>query len=358
MRYADHFSRFLLRDPRLLYFAAHCQHPLPDVSLKAQQQAWLDQADSLAAHAQATQTRLQQALAHVARCLNLPDDASLSWGASADSLLTSLLESTGAGSLDILSVEPLPPALATRLQHLEARGHARITRINLQPFQSFEARWGVAVRKGSFDWVCLSQCCDRTAFVPTGLLAMASTAADGGARVLIDGSQGFMALDTDLASIAAHASYIAQSPPYAMSGRGYAFLYTPTADGTATPPAATTCDPSPLYRFVAAMNWLQAQSLTANAVHAHVGGLQARLLSRLDALGLPLSRSALLPPLGSARGNFLSFALVEAEAMRSALAEDGVIVDADSHHLRIGFDIHHGNADIDALSLKLRDALA
>lgn len=350
MSYAAHFSRFLRLTPQPLYFTPHRLHPLPDVSFEAQQQAWLDSAVD-------TKTeRLPQAFAHIASCLNLPNVSTLRWRASAEPLLTPLLDAGDAKPIQVLCMDPLPPALAPTLLRLETLGRVRLTRLHAEPFKSFEARWSVTLRKGDFDWVCLTQCCSDTAFVPTGLTALARSAADRGARVLIDGSRSFMAMDTDLSDIVRIASYVAAAPAYAMSGAGYAFLH--CAETSALDiDSDVALDPTPPYRFIAAMDWIRRQTLTPALIHGHIGGLQARLLSALDAMHLPLSRHNLLPPLSNARGNFLSFELVDADRTQRALATHGAMVDADAGHLRIGFGIYHSSANIDALLATLRDVL-
>ncbi len=107
MSYAAHFNCFLQRDPQVLQFASHRQHPLPDVSFEAQQQAWFDSATDNAAQ------RLPQACAHIARSLKLPAPSTLRWASDPEPLLTPLFDTAAnRASLQLLCMDPLPPALA------------------------------------------------------------------------------------------------------------------------------------------------------------------------------------------------------------------------------------------------------
>jgi selenocysteine lyase/cysteine desulfurase len=111
-----------------------------------------------------------------------------------------------------------------------------------------------------------------------------------------------------------------------------------------------TFDPSGLYRFNAVMRWLADLSIDFAAVHSHVERLQARFLASLaqsPVPALPLDR--LVPPAGTPRGNFLTFALPWAAEAEAALIEHRVSVDRRADRLRLGFGVYHDDDFIDTL---------
>ena len=120
-----------------------------------------------------------------------------------------------------------------------------------------------------------------------------------------------------------------------------------------------TFDPSGLYRFNAVMRWLVQLGVDFSGVHAQVEGLQRRFvesLTQAPVRALPLER--LVPPIGTPRGNFLTFALPWATEAESALAEHHVSVDRRGDRLRFGFGIYHDESFVDRLVERLRKALA
>ena len=81
--------------------------------------------------------------------------------------------------------------------------------------------------------------------------------------------------------------------PY--SGDGYRFW-------------GATFDPSGLYRFNAAMDWLEGTGTSVADIHRHAIELQKHFLDGLGRLRMaPLGPQHLVPPAGVARGNFLAF---------------------------------------------------
>lgn len=350
MSYAPHFSLFLQREPQPLYFAAHRLHPLPDAAFGAQQQALLEGAAGGDAQQRHVNSQvLPRALAFIATALGGVEPGRLRWASSADALLTPLLD---AASPRMLCVEPLPRALAPTLRHLQQRGRLQLETLPMMPHRSFEARWSAALRRLQPDYAALALCDDHCGAIAGGVASLLHAARLAGARPLLDLSAGFMGLDTRWVADAGPLDVVAEAPPYAMSGGGYAFALSEPAV-----PASPVSDPSALYRFVAAQDWLSAEGLTPDAVHAHIGSLQARFLSRLDALRLSLSGARLQPPVGAARGNFLHFELADADAIQQALAAAGIITAATADGLDIGFGIFNEAADVDALLTRLPSAL-
>jgi kynureninase len=203
---------------------------------------------------------------------------------------------------------------------------------------------------------------------------------------VVDGYHSFAALDVDLSAVAGRVFFVAGGYKYAMTGEGACFLAVPP--GNESRPLATgwfadfaglgarqqarvgygeggmrffgaTFDPTGTYRLNAVMRWLAAQQLSFAAIHTHVDRLQRRFIDALNAqplAALPVER--LTPPIGIARGNFLTFALPWAEEAEAALAEHRISVDRRADRLRIGFGIYHPDDFIERLMPRLRPALS
>jgi kynureninase len=211
-------------------------------------------------------------------------------------------------------------------------------------------------------------------------------AAPADATVVIDGYHAFCALPVDLSAIHRRAFYLAGGYKYAMSGEGACFLAVPprnrlrpadtgwfaTFESLSGPPGTAvpynedafrfwgaTFDPSGLYRFNAAMDWLQSTGTTIADVHRHAVSLQKHFLDGLARMKLPaLPVSALVPPMEVARGNFLTFELADAEAAHERIKAAGVYVDRRDKRIRFGFGVYHDEAMVAALLSTLRKALA
>ena len=178
------------------------------------------------------------------------------------------------------------------------------------------------------------------------------------------------------------AFYLAGGYKYAQSGEGVCFLHVPS--GCRLRPANTgwfatfgrlseaprerveysndafrfwgaTFDPTSLYRFNAVMDWLQAQGMTVDRIHAHVRGLQERFLVGLERerpRALPASALVTSPSLAW-QGHFLTFRLAEASELARRLGERGVVADVRGDRLRFGFGLYHDEDDVDRLLVRL-----
>ncbi len=119
-----------------------------------------------------------------------------------------------------------------------------------------------------------------------------------------------------------------------------------------------TFDPSGLYRFNAAMDWLASTGTTIADVHRHSQSLQRQFLDGLERQPLAaLPVSALVPPQGVARGNFLTFELDRAESVHQRIKAAGVYIDRRDRRIRFGFGVYHDTAAVDSLLRVLRETL-
>src|SRR3546814_12043092 len=98
------------------------------------------------------------------------------------------------------------------------------SRVPVEPFEDFAARFAAAAEAGAFDLVYLSQVFFNSGFALDDLDSL--VAAVGGAEtaaetyVVIDGYHGFLARPTDLSAIAGRAFYLAGGYKYAMAAEG------------------------------------------------------------------------------------------------------------------------------------------
>jgi selenocysteine lyase/cysteine desulfurase len=377
-----HYSRFLGARPDVLHFAAHSHHPWPDVTRDAVTAAW-DDAARLADHKwdHVLGTVVPRAQAHVARTLGLSRPGQIAFAPTVHELFYRVLSCFPAGRpVRILSTDGEFYSFTRQAARLEESGEAVVTRVPVEPFATFDARFLEAAAQGGHDLVYLSHVFFNSGFAVADLSAVVRATE---ALVMVDGYHAFMALPVDLGPVQDRAFYTAGGYKYAQAGEGACFLHVPAdtalrprhtgwfarfgrltaaqAGGVEYPDDAyrfwgATFDPTGIYRLNAVMDWLQAIGVGVADVHAHVRTLQRRFLDRLPALGLrALPADALVTPPDLARqGHFLTFRVAEAAAFTAALRARGVDVDSRADRVRFGFGIYQTPDDVDRLAERLR----
>jgi kynureninase len=227
----------------------------------------------------------------------------------------------------------------------------------------------------------LSQVFFDSGFVVEDLEAICA-AAPPDAVVCIDGYHAFCALPVDLSRVHTRAFYLAGGYKYAMSGEGACFLAIPpgselrpvdtgwfasfdtlsSAPGESVPYArdafrfwGATFDPSGLYRFNAAMDWLAATGTSIGDVRLHSVRMQKHFLDGLLRLGVSaLAPHHLVPPAGAPRGNFLAFEVDGADELHRRIAAQNITIDRRDRRLRFGFGVYHDESEVS----RLLDAVA
>jgi selenocysteine lyase/cysteine desulfurase len=385
--FKTHFSRFLTADPERLHFAAHSHHLWPDVSFEAQQQCWLDAARLADRKWDKVFGEVIPAVqGRIAQVLNLSDPACLAFAPNTHALLLRLLSCLPPDRpARVLTTDGEFHSLTRQMRRLEEAGLAQVTWLPAEPFASFAERFTGVAAAGGHDLVYVSQVFYNSGFALADLGALVAAVKDPDTFVVIDGYHGFLALPTELSGVEERAFYLAGGYKYAMAGEGAAFLHAPP--GVAPRPRDTgwyaafgaleqgegggvgygadgsrflgaTFDPSGLYRLRAALDWLAAEGLTAEAIHDRAHGLQRRFVEALGRLNLAaLSPGQLLVPLSEPnRGNFLTFRTAAGEIYR-LLLEAKVITDHRGDRLRFGFGIYHDEEDVDRLVRVLGEVL-
>lgn len=382
MSFKSHFRRFLEADPERLHLAAHSHHLWPDITLVAQERAWLDAArladdkwDLVFSEV------IPEAQRHVAAELSLP---------SADSIV--FAPNTHELVLRLLSCLPERPRIVTsdsefhsferQARRLEEDGLVTVDRVPAEPFATFGERLVAEARAEHTDLVFFSQ-----VFFNSGAavrdLADVVRELPADALVVVDGYHGFCALPTQFESLADRAFYLAGGYKYAMAGEGACFLHVPSsvdlrprntgwfaAFGALEEKVAgrvpyashgarflgATFDPTGLYRFNAVMRWRQQVGLTTEWTHAHAHALQRYFVTGLK-VAQPNADQLVVPLDDTHRGNFLTFRTPDARAISATLKLHRVMTDARDDRLRFGFGPYLDQADVDAVHERMTRTL-
>ncbi len=372
----SHFSRFLGASPDRLLFTAHSHHPWPDVSFDAHAQAWLDAAQGADLKWDRVMSEvIPKAQAHVARVLNLPDPKSIVFAPSTHELVMRLLSCLQHKPPRVLTTDSEFHSFTRQMKRFEEDGLAQVTRVPVEPYETFTQRFAGQAGQGPYDLVYFSQCFYNTAFRLADLEPLVKGVRSPETFIVIDGYHAYMALPTDLSPIAARVFYTAGGYKYAMAGEGACFMHCPpgyagrppntgwfAAFGTLTQPQnnaqvpyaeggqrfmGATFDPTALYRLNAVQDWLQDLGIGVAQIRAQVEQLQRQFLDLCSKSGV-MNGAQLMPPEGTARGNFLVFRHRDAQDWHRRLLKAGVVTDCRDDRLRIGFGIYQDPEDVDA----------
>jgi kynureninase len=369
------FSRFRAANPGLLHFAAHSHHPWPDATEGAHARYWSDSATL----ADGKWERIfgevvPKAQGHVARLLNLSDPRQVAFAPNTHEFVSRLYSCFDAEKpLRVLASANEFHSFRRQTRRLQESGRLVVEEIPAAPWHTFVERFVAAERAGPWDLVWLSHVMFDSGFLVEDLEAI-SVAAPAKALVCIDGYHAFCALPVDLGRIHRRAFYLAGGYKYAMAGEGACFLAIPPGcelrpadtgwfasfDALSTAPGESvsyagdafrfwgaTFDPSGLYRFNAAMDWLASTGVTVADIHSHSVTLQKHFLDGVLRLGLrSLAPGHLVPPAGVRRGNFLAFDVDHAEELHRRLAAQKVVIDRRDRRLRFGFGVYHDEPEV------------
>jgi kynureninase len=363
-----------------LHCAAHSHHPWPDVSYEAQLEAWRDAARLLDRKWDYNFADIiPRAQAHVARQLALPDPTSIAFGPNTHAFVLRILSCLPQGRpVRVLTTTSEFMSFARQIARLEEEGLANVTRVATEPFATFKERFAAEAAQGAFDLVFFSQVFFDSGYVVRDLAALVGAVRDRATYVVIDGYHGFMAVPTELGSIADRVFYLAGGYKYAMAGEGVCFLHCPTAVGLRPRDTGwyagfsalesqdsavqyardgsrfmgATFDATGLYRFNAVQDWLSEQGLTVESMLRQVRHIEETFLSATRSPDV--NSTSLVVPNQLERGRFLAFRTPKAGAIVQQLATKNIIVDHRADRLRIGFGIYHNESD----ALRLAEAFS
>lgn len=373
---AAHFSRFREANPGYLHFGAHSHHPWPDATQAAHAQYWRDAATRLDRKWEKVFGEIVPAAQrHVARLLSLSDPAQVAFAPNTHEFACRLFSCLDFSKpVRVLASAHEFHSFRRQARRLVETGRVELVEVPVEPYATFADRYLEAARAGAWDLLWLSHVFFDSGFVVAELERIVA-AVPAQPMLVIDGYHAFCALPVDLSAIHRRAFYIAGGYKYAMSGEGACFLAVPPGNAMrpvdtgwfasfetlAGPPGekvpygdgasrfwGSTFDPSGLYRFGAAMDWLQSTGTGVADIHRHAQALQARFLA-----GVPALAGSLVPPAGIPRGNFLTFDRDDAEALHRRILDANVYIDRRGRRLRFGFGVYHDATAVDELVQRL-----
>jgi kynureninase len=382
---AHHFSRFIGAEPERIHFAAHSHHYWPDVTFAAQQRCWEEAARYADEKWDPIFGEVVPAVqASIARVLNLPDPSTIAVAPNTHEFLRRLLSALPIGRPSrILTTDGEFHSLVRQVARLEEDGLVDVERIPVDPVESFPERFQEACRRGGHDLVYVSQVFFNSGATTGDLADLAAAVRDPETLIAVDGYHGFMALPTDLASVANRIFYLAGGYKYAMAGEGACFLHCPPGfaprprdtgwfaafgaltakqegvpygeDGTRF--LGATFDPSGLYRMRAVFDWMEGIGLTVEAIHAHVLDLHGLFLEAVRGGAIPgLKDARLVTPTDTPRcGHFLTFEAPRAPALYEELLAKRVVTDVRGNRIRFGFGCYHAPRDIERVVERLQE---
>ncbi len=375
---ASHFGQFFRANPGRLHFSAHSHHPWPDATQAAHARYWMDSAQLADRKWERVFGEVvPKAQDHLARLLGLSDARQVAFAANTHEFVTRIYSCIEAPRpLRVLTSAHEFHSFGRQTRRMQESGRLEVTEIPGPPWDTFTSRFCEAARSQPWDLVWLSHVFFDSGFVVEGLERICD-AAPPDAIVAIDGYHAVCALPVDLSKVHRRAFYLGGGYKYAMAGEGAAYLAIPPGcqlrpvdtgwfasfDTLSATPGekvsyaqgamrfwGATFDPTGVYRFNAAMDWLQSTGTTIEAVHHHSIAMQKHFLDGLQRLGLPaLNAGHLVPPAEVRRGNFLAFDVDDAQGRYQRIVAEGVTIDRRDRRLRFGFGVYHDAAMVSRL---------
>lgn len=386
--YKTHFRRALEMAPDRLHFAAHSHHLWPDVSFEAHVRCWEDAArlaDSKWEYVFGTM--LPRLRARIAEVLELPDPTTLVFAPSTHELVMRVISCIDRrGPVRILTTGGEFHSFRRQWMRLVEAEQATVEVVDVEPFDTFAARFAAAADRDLYDLVYVSRVMFDSGHVVTDLDALADRLPPA-TEMIIDGYHHFMAVPGGIGGIAARAFYVSGGYKYAMSGEGICFMHCPP--GRCPRPVNTgwfagfghltetpgrevaygsdasrfmgaTFDPAGAYRMLAVLDLWGSLGVGVHEIHERVRALEERFLDGLARRSLgDVSVDALVPGRDAPdRGHFLTFRTPRAGAIHERLRAAGIVTDFRGNRLRFGFGVYHDPPDVDELLARASGALA
>ncbi len=368
-----------------LHFAAHSHHPWPDCTRDAHLKYWYDSADLLDEKWDYIFSEIvPRAQKEVAEILNLSAPENIAFAPNTHEFVVRLLSCLDYSKpTRILTTDSEFHSFRRQINRLKEISSVQVEIIPVDPYETFQERWGEAVQEKPWDFIFTShvffnsglECPRFETWIPK---------CPEKSIVVIDGYHSFFALSIDLKPYEDRVFFLAGGYKYAQSGEGVCFLTVPK--DCALRPLSTgwfahfgslssqstgvfyddggarfwgsTFDASGLYRFLSVCHFFKVNHITLESTHQHVRQLKLKFIQELQK-----SRQIVfnykdiillhgkVPRLTEA--HFITFRIPNALDITKELQQNKIIVDSRGDRLRFGFGLYQDLQDIEILFQKL-----
>ncbi|MGL4241954.1 MAG: aminotransferase class V-fold PLP-dependent enzyme, partial [Beijerinckiaceae bacterium] len=225
-----HFSRFR-SVPGRIHLAAHSHHYWPDVTRAAHLHAW----DDACLHADEKwgpvfMDVIPAVQRGIAGILHLPDPAAIAFAPNTHDFVRRLLSAL-PDTPRILTTDGEFHSFSRQAARLEEEGLVVVERVPHEPVATFPERLRQAAARGGHHMVFVSQVLFSAGCTSGDIAALAASVPNAETFIVVDGYHGFMALPTDLSSVASRVFYIGGGYKYAMAGENVCFMHCPPGYG-------------------------------------------------------------------------------------------------------------------------------
>lgn len=382
------YQHFLKENADIQHYACHSHHYWPDVSRDAMIQYWDDSArfvdDKWDYFFQEKVPKLQQ---HIAQLINTGQPGQIVFAPNTHELLFRVISSFDLSQpLAIVTTDSEFHSFTRQVNRLDELNNVNVTRVPVQPFDSFETRFIEAIKQENPDLVFFSQVFFNSGLAVQNPATIVNSIDDPDTVIMLDGYHAFCAMPVDIQELRDRIFYLAGGYKYAQGGEGCCFMHVPKEvllrplytgwyaefgelqgaksrnvdySTSGFHYAGSTMDYAGIYRQLAVFALWQQQDISIEAIHQHVQTIQSHFLSHIESLDQTLlTKKQLIMTDPGHHGHFLSFDLKNVErtkALHEQLKLNGIHTDFRGTVLRFGFAPYHAIADINLSCLEQLD---
>ena len=371
--YKKYFSKFLTANQGSLHFAGHSHHYWPDITQEAQDEYWIDSMNLVDAKwGKIFGEKVASTQKYISNMLNIKNSENICFAPNTHELVYRIMSSIEKkGTIKILSTDSEFYSFERQARRLEEAGDIEVTRVSLEPKETFPKRFSKAANQKDYDLIFVSQVFFNNSFAITDLDQFVKGLPDS-PLLVIDGYHSFMAIDVDLSNVEDRIFFLGGSYKYAGGGEGCCFMMMPlncklrpkytgwfaemdqlankdpnivsySSDGMRF--AGATMDFTALYRLNSWLNLLEEEKISVKEISSYVKKLQKLFIDSIKETELA---QYILSDL-SCSGNFLAFSLPSVEKTGEVvkyLQDNGIYTDSRKNVLRFGITMYLSEDDI------------